>query len=88
MRLSRIDQHIKDEPFAKQRALLGIVSIRYSSRFSRCPICWSFFTISPLVLESSYGDLFMFMDLFCYGRLDKNGAEVDNWILPVVSLSL
>jgi hypothetical protein len=24
MRLSRIDQHIKDEPCAKQRALLGI----------------------------------------------------------------
>jgi hypothetical protein len=24
MRLSRIDQHIKDEPYAKQRALLGV----------------------------------------------------------------
>ena len=35
MRLSRIDQHIKDEPCAKQRALLGIFSSRYSSRFSR-----------------------------------------------------
>jgi hypothetical protein len=31
MRLSRIDQHIKDEPCAKQRALLGIVSSRCSS---------------------------------------------------------
>jgi hypothetical protein len=31
MRLSRIDQHIKDEPCAKQRALLGIFSSRSSS---------------------------------------------------------
>ena len=31
MRLSRIDQHIKDEPCAKQRALLGVYSSRYSS---------------------------------------------------------
>jgi hypothetical protein len=31
MRLSRIDQHIKDEPCAKQRALLGVSSSRFSS---------------------------------------------------------
>ena len=31
MRLSRIGQHIKDEPCAKQRALLGIFSSRFSS---------------------------------------------------------
>ena len=31
MRLSRIDQHIKDEPCAKQRALLGVSSSRSSS---------------------------------------------------------
>ena len=31
MRLSRIDQHIKDEPCAKQRALLGVFSSRFSS---------------------------------------------------------
>jgi hypothetical protein len=30
-RLSRIDQHIKDEPCAKQRALLGVFSSRFSS---------------------------------------------------------
>jgi hypothetical protein len=34
MRLSRIGQHIKDEPCAKQRALLGVLSSR-SSRVSR-----------------------------------------------------
>ena len=27
MRLSRIGQHIKDEPCAKQRALLGVIEI-------------------------------------------------------------
>jgi hypothetical protein len=48
MRLSRIDQHIKDEPCAKQRALLGIFSSRYFSRFSRYPISWSIFSKSPL----------------------------------------
>jgi hypothetical protein len=47
MRLSRVDQHIKDEPCAKQRVLLGIFSSRYSSRFSRYPICWSILTVSP-----------------------------------------
>jgi hypothetical protein len=31
MRLSRIDQHIKDKPYAKQRALLGVFSSRSSS---------------------------------------------------------
>ena len=31
MRLSRIEQHIKDEPCAKQRALLDVFSSRYSS---------------------------------------------------------
>ena len=31
MRLSRIDQHIKDEPCARQRALLGVFSSRSSS---------------------------------------------------------
>jgi hypothetical protein len=31
MRLSRIGSHIKDEPCAKQRALLGVLSSRFSS---------------------------------------------------------
>jgi hypothetical protein len=31
MRLSRIDQHIEDEPCARQRALLGVFSSRFSS---------------------------------------------------------
>jgi hypothetical protein len=31
MRLSRIGQHIKDEPCVKQRALLGVFSSRFSS---------------------------------------------------------
>jgi hypothetical protein len=48
MRLSRIDQHIKDEPCAKQRALLGSFSSRYSSRFSRYRSAWSIFTLLPL----------------------------------------
>ena len=49
MRLSTIDQHFKDEPCAKQRALLGIFSSRYSSRFSRYPISWSNLLSLPLV---------------------------------------
>ena len=31
MRLSRIDQYIKEEPCAKQRVLLGVSSSRFSS---------------------------------------------------------
>jgi hypothetical protein len=31
MILSRIDQHIEEKPFAKQRALLGVFSSRFSS---------------------------------------------------------
>jgi hypothetical protein len=49
MRLSRIDPHIRDEPCAKRRALLGIFSSRYSSRFSKFPISWSIFFFLPLV---------------------------------------
>jgi hypothetical protein len=49
MRLSRVDQHIKHEPCAKQRALLGGFLSRFSSISrgvrSACSIC--FFT--PLV---------------------------------------
>jgi hypothetical protein len=38
MRLSRIGQHIKDEPCAKQRALLGGFIQPFLKRFSRYPI--------------------------------------------------
>jgi hypothetical protein len=33
MRLSRIGQHIKDEPCAKHRALLGVLSLAVSQAF-------------------------------------------------------
>ena len=49
MRLSRIDQHIKDELCAKQRALLGVLSSRYSSRFSRYRSAAPIFIFLPLV---------------------------------------
>jgi hypothetical protein len=49
MRLSRADQHIKDEPCAKRRALLGVYCSRFSSvsRGVRC--AGSIFTTSSLV---------------------------------------
>jgi hypothetical protein len=58
MRLSRIDQHIKDEPCAKQRALLGVSSSRFSSvsRENRSTV--PFWIVLPLVdLLSRFIDL-------------------------------
>jgi hypothetical protein len=49
MRLSKIDQHIKDEPRAKQRALLGVSSSRCSSVSRGVRSSWSIFTNTPLV---------------------------------------
>jgi len=49
MRLSRIDQHIKDEPCAKQRALLGVSSNRYSSVSRGVQSAVPIFIGSPLV---------------------------------------
>ena len=49
MRLSRIGQHIKEEPCAKQRALLGVSSSRYSSVSRGYHILCSYFFLSPLV---------------------------------------
>jgi hypothetical protein len=48
MRLSRIDQHIKDEPYAQQRALLGVFSSRFSSVSQGIRFAVSIFTVSPL----------------------------------------
>jgi hypothetical protein len=49
MRLSRIGQHIKDEPCAKQRALLGVFSSRCSSISRGVRSAGPIFTFSPLV---------------------------------------
>jgi len=49
MRLSRIDQHINDEPCAKQRALLGVSSNRYSSVSRGVQSAVPIFIGSPLV---------------------------------------
>jgi hypothetical protein len=49
MRLSRIGQHIKDEPCAKQRALLGVSSSRSSSISRGHQILCSLFRCLPLV---------------------------------------
>ena len=46
---SRVDQHIKDEPCAKQRALLGVFSSRYSSVSRGHQIMQSIFNTTPLV---------------------------------------
>jgi hypothetical protein len=52
MRLPRIGQHIKDEPCAKQRALLGVSSSRYSSVSrgvrSAAPIFFSLPLVQPV----------------------------------------
>jgi hypothetical protein len=49
MTLSRVDQHIQDEPCAKRRALLSVFSSRYSSVFRDVRSACSIFTVSPLV---------------------------------------
>ena len=49
MRLSGIDQHINDEPCAKQRALLGVSSNRYSSVSRGVQSAVPIFIGSPLV---------------------------------------
>ena len=50
MRLSRIDQHIKDEPCARQRALLGVSSSRSSSVSRGVRSVVPIFTFLPLLL--------------------------------------
>jgi hypothetical protein len=50
MRLSRINQHIKDEPCAKQRALLGVFSSRYSSVSRDIRSTYPIWIFIPLVL--------------------------------------
>ena len=49
MILSRIDQHIRDEPCAKLRALLGVSSSRYSSVSRGVRSAGLFFSERPLV---------------------------------------
>jgi hypothetical protein len=51
MRLSRIDQHIKDEPCAKQRAILGVSSRRFSSVSRGVRSAFPVFFFLPLVLN-------------------------------------
>ena len=64
MRLSRIDHHIKDEPCAKQRALLSVFSSRVSSVSRDIRSTYPFWVSSPLV--SSLGH-----------RENKPGNEVN-----------
>ena len=54
MRLSRIDEHIKDEPCAKQRALLGVISSRFSSVSRGARSAVSIFTNTTLDLLQLY----------------------------------
>jgi hypothetical protein len=49
MRLSRIGHNIKDEPYAKQRALLGVFSSRYSSVSRDIRSVGPFWIVLPLV---------------------------------------
>jgi hypothetical protein len=53
MKLSRIDQHIKDEPCAKQRALLGVFSSRFASVSREHQILYPIFSYSPLVGDAT-----------------------------------
>jgi hypothetical protein len=64
MGLFRIDQHIKDEPCAKQRALLGIFSSRSSSVSRGVQSVVSIFTVSPLVDMAAAEKKIMFVELF------------------------
>jgi hypothetical protein len=57
MRLSRIDQHIKDEPCAKQRALLGVFASRFSSVSRGVRSAVPIFTFLPLVIRFMTGVL-------------------------------
>ena len=50
MRLSRIGQHIKDESCAKQRALLGVFSSRFSSVSRGIRSAFPIFSSLPLVV--------------------------------------
>jgi hypothetical protein len=54
MRLSRIEQHTKEEPCAKQRALLGVFSSRYSRVSRGVRSAWSSFSCSSLVVPCTY----------------------------------
>jgi hypothetical protein len=60
MRLSRIDQHIKDEPCAKQRALLGVCS----RRFSRVSHFSAFLEVSELRPQFFCSPLVSFQTLY------------------------
>jgi hypothetical protein len=62
MRLPRIDQHIKDEPCAKQRALLGVYSSRFSSVSRGVRSAGPIWIVLPLVcidLASGYDSIIL-----------------------------
>jgi hypothetical protein len=59
MRLSRIDQHIKDELCARQRALLGVFSSRYSSVSRGVRSAAPIFFGLPLVVVLNLGNIGM-----------------------------
>ena len=65
IRLSRIGEHIKDEPCAKQRALLGVFSSRYSSRFSRYRSAGPIFIFLPLVITTTACTIVHTAPLYC-----------------------
>jgi hypothetical protein len=83
MRLSRIDQHIKDEPCAKQRALLGVSSSRYSSVSRGVRSAVPIFTFSPLVDNSRFRILTRFTilvtNIHCTGPCNHYCILVDLW---------
>jgi hypothetical protein len=60
MRLSRIDQHINDEPCAKRRALLDVSSNRYSSVSRGVQSAVPIFIGSPLVTTGGRRCVYMY----------------------------
>ena len=69
MRLSGIDQHINDEPCAKQRALLGVSSNRYSSVSRGVQSAVPIFLGSPLVPTGGRRCVYMYSVLQCTTRM-------------------
>jgi hypothetical protein len=67
LRLSRIGQHIKAEPCAKQRALLGMFSSRYSSVSRGNQILLSILNTTPLVrvlIDSIHDSIRIWTEVF------------------------
>ena len=76
MRLSRIDQHIKDEPCAKQRALLGVFSSRFSSVSRGVRSAVPIFSSLPLVLVVRISKVSIILE-YREGALGKGFGHAD-----------